>query len=79
MVEKQKTMKWSMALAMLENGEAHAVSRVAWNEEVSVSLQLPDTNSKMTLPYLYMVKGNDKFPVTLSCESQFADDWYVVF
>lgn len=43
---------------------------------IYIMAQYPDENSKMTKPYLYMVKGEDKFPVDLSCESIFAEDWF---
>lgn len=56
------------------------VSRLAWKSAVHISMkaQYPDENSKMTKPYLYMIKGDDKFPLDLSCESMFADDWFIV-
>lgn len=53
-----------------------------------VFLQVPDENSKMTMPYLYMEKfdlsSTDdepsivRFPLDLSCESILADDWVVI-
>lgn len=57
------------------------VSRSAWggsSAPISMKAQFPDENSKMTKPYLYMIKGEDKFPLDLSCESIFASDWFVV-
>lgn len=47
-------------------------------------VQKPDGGSMNTLPYIQMVKPSGDgspstvFPVTLSPESMFANDWYVV-
>lgn len=57
------------------------VSRMAWggsSAPISMKAQFPDENSKMTKPYLYMIKGEDKFPLDLSCESIFASDWFIL-
>lgn len=44
--------------------------------------QMPDANSMNTLPYIQMIKEVNgvpvRFPVTLSPESMFANDWYEV-
>lgn len=81
-------MDFSMALLGLKDGKV--VSRKGWNNpNISVHLQRPDENSKMTLPYLYMEKklepanvsspsGVARFPLDLSCESIMANDWYIV-
>lgn len=65
------------ALKALRNG--YKLTREGWNNKsIWIELQKPDENSKMTLPYIYMVKGNNKFPCDLSCESILAEDWTVV-
>lgn len=65
------------ALRKLKNGMK--VTRSGWNNtSIWLELQVPDENSKMTKPYIYMVKGDDKFPCDLSCESIMATDWVVV-
>ena len=52
------------------------VTRKGWNNpHISVALQRPDENSKMTKPYIYMEKAGEVFPVDLSCESILATDW----
>ena len=53
------------------------ISRKQFNGNCYIMAQFPDENSKMTKPYLYMIKGEDKFPVDLSAESIFAVDWYI--
>ena len=65
------------ALAALNAGKK--VTRSGWNNpKIWLQKQVPDENSKMTKPYIYMVKGEDKFPCDLSCESIFGEDWVVI-
>lgn len=82
-----KELNFGQALELLKEGKK--VSRKQFGPNITVMAQIPDTNSKMTLPYLYMIKagsisedGTSKpatlFPVSFSCESIFADDWYVI-
>lgn len=74
-----ETFSFSKALDFIKKGGS--VTRIGWNNpNIYVMAQYPDENSKMTKPYLYMVKKNsdgtlDKFPLDLSCESIFAEDW----
>lgn len=68
---------FGMALEALKNGKK--VTREGWNNpSIWLELQRPDINSKMTLPYIYMVKGENKFPCDLSCESVLAEDWKII-
>ncbi|MCY9007185.1 MW1434 family type I TA system toxin [Peribacillus frigoritolerans] len=70
-------MDFGKALEVLKQGGK--VTRTGfYNENIWIELQVPDTHSKMTKPYLYMVKYEDKFPVDLSCESILAEDWEVI-
>ena len=77
------------ALAFVKQGKA--VTRTAWSRAgdvtITMHMQTPDKNSKMTKPYLYMEKTyytghqahpTDRFPLDLSAESIFAEDWYEV-
>jgi len=68
--------------------EGHAIARQSFRDTCYIKVQRPDEKSKMGLPYLYMVKkltataetpgGYTCFPVDLSCESIFAEDWYLI-
>lgn len=70
-------LNFGEALAALEQGKK--VSRSGWNNpNIWVMLQSPDENSKMTKPYLYMVKNDDKFPLDMSCESILGKDWKII-
>jgi len=71
--EKVK-MNFGGAIASLKGGKS--VTRLGWNNSnIKLDLQVPDENSKMTLPYIYMCKYENKFPCDLSCESILAEDW----
>jgi len=70
-------MNFGQALEALKDGKK--VTRTGFkNPNISIELQVPDEHSKMTKPYLYMNKYDDKFPLDLSCESVLAEDWEVV-
>jgi len=67
-------MTFSEALEKMKAGSL--TTRKNWGEIwITVGVQFPDKNSKMTKPYLYMCKRSWTFPLELSCESIFADDW----
>lgn len=69
-------MKFEQALAYAKAGEY--IAREAFRDTCYVGVQYPDAHSVNTEPYLYMQKGEKRFPVDLSCESIFAEDWHVV-
>jgi hypothetical protein len=85
---KRVNFSYSVALYLLKNG--FKVSRSGWGwkgTNVYLQVQFPDENSKMTLPYIYMVKRvfaddgsfvTKYFPCPTSDESIFADDWFLV-
>lgn len=66
--------------------EGAKVYRLGWNNKsIKVFVQFPDEHSANTLPYLVMQKGEKegdkstgdykRFPLDLSAESIFANDW----
>lgn len=50
-----------------------------WDSNIKVFVQFPDAGSANTEPYLVMEKGEGetykRFPLDLSAESIFAEDW----
>ena len=68
-------MNFSEALDEIKKGKQ--LKRAAFRDTCHIEAQYPDEHSANTLPYLFMVKGGDRFPVDLSCESIFADDWEI--
>lgn len=76
-------LTFSEALFHLKQGKK--LTRSGWNNPtIKVFAQIPDENSANTEPYLVMEKGSKeennykRFPLDLSCESIFADDWVVI-
>lgn len=68
-----QTIGW--AVKQLQDGQR--VSRSGWNGKgMYLELQVPDANSKMTLPYVYMktVQG-DLVPWLCSQTDLLATDW----
>lgn len=68
---------FSAALYALKDGIK--VSRIGWNGKgMWLALQTPDTNSKMTLPYIYMYTAQgDLVPWLASQTDILAEDWVI--
>ena len=83
-------MNFGQALEALKQGSR--VARQGWNGKgLSLNLQIPDENSKMTLPYIYMEYPstpasetaplnhiNAKVPWLASQTDVLAEDWVVL-
>jgi len=71
-------MNFSKALAYLKEGVA--IARSGWNgKNMFLELQVPDANSKMTLPYIYMrTAQGDLVPWLASQTDILAEDWETV-
>lgn len=70
---------FSIALERVKNGDK--IARHGWNgKNLFIDLQRPDTNSKMTIPYLFItdVSKDVKVPWAPSHSDVLAEDWYVV-
>ena len=83
--DKKKDFGW--ALRCLKQGKA--VARKGWNGKgIYIKLQTPDVNSKMTLPYVYIVTNGlvtdnpnapkGTVPWLASQTDTLAEDWEVV-
>lgn len=75
-------LSFSAALVRLRKGDT--IARAGWNAHHTLSLQGPDANSKMGLPYIYMTVGADaadlqgkNVPWVASHTDLLADDWFV--
>ena len=71
-------MDFSDALRACKSGEK--IQRGGWNgKNMWVKIQVPDENSKMNLPYLYMCAvGGELVPWLASQSDLLADDWNVL-
>ena len=67
------TINFSDALELLKEGKK--VARFSWPDDIWIELQRPDEHSKMTMPYIFMSKHGERFPLDLTCESILANDW----
>lgn len=67
-----------MALAALKSGAK--ISRENWNGKgMWLALQVPDENSKMRRPYIYMKPVDDALVPWVPTQSDLlADDWFIV-
>lgn len=83
--DKKKDFGW--ALSCLRKGKA--VARKGWNGKgIYIKLQTPDANSKMTLPYIYIVTNGlvtdnpnapkGTVPWLASQTDMLAEDWEIV-
>lgn len=68
-------MNFGDAIEMLKQGER--VARKGWNGKgMWLALQVPDANSKMTLPYIYMKTADDQqVPWLASQTDVLSEDW----
>ena len=71
-----ETFGW--AVKQLWNGSK--VTRSGWNgKDMYIKLQVPDAQSKMTRPYIYMkTVDDDLVPWVASQTDILATDWHVV-
>jgi len=85
---KTNNMNFGLAIEAMRKG--HAVARKGWNGRgIFCKLQVPDANSKMTSPYIYidttgLQTDNQDAPKSLvpwlaSQTDMLADDWQIVF
>jgi hypothetical protein len=79
-----RDLSFGGAIASLRKGDK--VARKGWNGKgLWLELQLPDANSKMTLPYIYINYPSDavntpgaRVPWLASQTDMLTDDWHVV-
>ena len=72
-------MKFGDVILFLREGRS--VTRKGWNGKGQyLTLQVPDENSKMTLPYIYIttVQG-DRVPWLASQTDMLAEDWEIQY
>jgi hypothetical protein len=68
-------MNFGQAIEALKEGSK--VSRSGWNGKgMWLALQVPDANSKMSLPYIYMKTVDDQLVPWLASQTDvLAEDW----
>lgn len=78
MTEFGTMLDFGLALYALRKGKK--LAREGWNGKgMWISLQIPDANSKMSLPYLYMKTADNKQVPWLASQTDIlAEDWICV-
>jgi hypothetical protein len=73
MTDTGRDIGWAISM-MRKGGKVH---RTGWNgKNMWLALQVPDANSKMSLPYVYMKTVDDKLvPWLCSQTDLLATDW----
>ena len=71
-------MNFGEAIEAMKDGEK--VAREGWNGRgMWLAIQMPDTYSKMQLPYIYMSTAQSQLvPWLASQTDMLADDWCIV-
>ena len=70
-------MCFSEALKALKMG--NKVTNVGWDKGVWIELQLPDKNSRMTMPYIYIhTTAGALVPWTASQADLLSEGWWIV-
>ena len=72
--------KFSFGIAVAYLKEGGKVARVGWNGKgMWLKLQVPDENSKMSLPYIYMKTADgQQVPWLASQTDVLAEDWVLI-
>jgi Protein of unknown function (DUF2829) len=72
-------MQMNIGGAVKELNEGNRVARSGWNgKNMYLELQIPDSNSKMTLPYVYMRTAQGELVPWLCSQSDLlATDWVI--
>ena len=78
MIEQKAQFDFGLAIGLLKEG--HKVARKGWNgKNMYLELQIPDENSKMTLPYVYMKTADGHFVPWLASQTDvLSEDWTIV-
>ena len=73
-----KGLDFGVALMYLKDGKK--VARAGWNGKgMWLNLQVPDENSKMSLPYIYMKTADNKLVPWLASQTDvLGEDWELV-
>ncbi len=78
MTNKTDGISFGLTIEVLKKGKK--VTRTGWNgKNMWLELQMPDENSKMSLPYIYMHTACDNLVPWLASQTDIlADDWQIV-
>ncbi len=66
-------MNFGKALQLLQQGDCVRLN--SWKEDVFLELQIPDTYSKMTAPYIYVESRYGRVPWNPTQIELLSDEW----
>jgi hypothetical protein len=69
-------LTFGQAFEGMENGEKIALPH--WSDDVFLSIQKPDKNSKMTHPYIYVTSRFGLVPWVATQPELFSKKWYII-
>jgi len=78
-VEVTNNLSFGEAFDKLKANDAYTEMRLpSWQPDVSIKIQRPDENSKMTAPYLYVESRFGRVPWKETNIELFAENWVVI-
>lgn len=66
------------SLTKVKNDNPKGMRLPSWSEDVVIRVQVPDENSKMTAPYLYVESRFGRVPWKETMIELFSDKWVLV-
>lgn len=76
MNEKMDNLNFGIALELIKQGAKVALPY--WNDDVFLSIQNPDKNSKMTAPYIYVTSRFGLVPWVATQIELLSEKWKVI-
>ena len=75
---RQVRQTYGDVLKSLKDRDKNLVARLpSWSNDVYISIQFPDENSKMTAPYLYVTSRYGRVPWNATMIEQLSDEWII--
>ncbi len=71
---------YTFSTALFELKAGYKVARSSWGKEYWIKLQVPDRNSRMTLPYIYQETAEGtRVPWIPTQEDLLTVDWGIIY
>jgi len=74
----KKPMSFGMAFDYIRMVQGRGMRLPQWKPDVVIKVQTPDSNSKMTAPYLYVESRFGKVPWKETMIELFSNEWETV-
>lgn len=78
LIQKMNRMTFSQAFERLNQSPVACAMRLPfWNPNTEVAIQMPDSGSANTHPYLYVLSDNGRVPWIPTYPELFSEEWEV--